>query len=139
MLTPPTLFVSHCHCDTCRRSHAAAFVTWTAVPTAQFEFTGGEDALTRYASSPGVERAFCRHCGSPVSYVSRDATDRVYVPVAVLDTIDQPPDSHVSFEERAAWLAGVVSLPCFRAKSSQPLPSDLGDTPEGRATKPPTT
>ncbi len=123
-ITPPTLFVSHCHCATCRAAHGAAFVTWTAVPNARFVLDDPDHALSRYRSSPDVERGFCSRCGTQMLYQGGGA-DRTYVPVAVLDSIDQPPDSHVSFEERAPWLAGCAALPCCRAKTSEPVTGDL--------------
>jgi hypothetical protein len=120
-LTPPTLFASCCHCETCRRVHAAPFVAWTAVSNERFRLVQGEDLLTPYASSPGVVRAFCRACGVHVSYRGQDAPDRVYVPVALLDGLDRPLDAHVSYEERPAWAAGLHLLPCFVAKGDEPL------------------
>jgi hypothetical protein len=120
-LAPPTLFASYCHCETCRRVHGAPFVAWTAVARDGFRVVSGRDAITEYASSPGVVRAFCRHCGSPIFYKGEMAPDRIYVPVAILDALDRPLDSHVSYEERAPWLAGVHLLPCFHAKSDTPL------------------
>jgi hypothetical protein len=120
-LTPPTLFASYCHCESCRRVHGAPFVAWTAVPRHAFVIASGGEAITEYASSPGVVRTFCRRCGSPLFYEGEAAPDRIYVPVAILDGLDRPLDSHVSYEERAPWLAGIHALPCFEAKSDRPL------------------
>jgi len=119
-LTPPTEFVSHCHCATCRRVHAAPFVTWTAVPPSAYELRAA-DVLRTFDSSPGVRRHFCGRCGSPVAYEA-DGVDKVYVPAALLDRLDRPPDSHVSYEERAPWLADVEALPCFIGKSDRRTP-----------------
>ncbi len=116
----PTLFASHCHCETCRRAHAAAFVTWTAVPVGAL-LIEGEEHLTHHGSSPGVTRSFCAGCGTPMLYRGASTPDRVYLPVAVLEGLDRPVDSHVSYEERVPWLAGVERLPCFRAKTDEPL------------------
>jgi hypothetical protein len=120
-LAPPTLFASYCHCETCRRVHGAPFVAWTAVPRDAFRVTDGGDNLHEYTSSPGVIRAFCSRCGSPISYRADTALDRIYVPVAILDTIDRALESHVSYEERVPWLSGVHTLPCFIAKSETPI------------------
>lgn len=124
----PTVFVSHCHCESCRRAHAAAFVTWTAVPEAAFDVAAGAEHLVGYGSSPGVTRSFCGRCGTPLLY-RMAGLDRVYVPVAVLDGIDRLPDGHVSYEEHVPWLAGVERLPCYRGKSEdEPLPwASTGD------------
>lgn len=120
-LTPPTLFASYCHCSSCRKTHAAPFVAWTAVPNDRFQMVHGEETLTVFASSPGVRRAFCRRCGTHVWYRGDDAPDRVYVPVAVLDWLDRPIEEHVSYEERAAWFSGIERLPCHRGKGDERL------------------
>jgi hypothetical protein len=120
-LTPPTLFASYCHCESCRRTHAAPFVAWTAVPSEAFRLASGDDAVIEHASAPGVVRGFCKNCGTPLFYRGDAAPDRVYVPVAILETLDRPLDSHVSYEERVDWLRGVHALPCFEGKSDRPL------------------
>lgn len=120
-LSPPTLFASYCHCESCRRVHAAPFVAWTAVPREAFQLVAGSASIAEYISSPGTVRAFCRQCGSSLFYRADHALDRTYVPVAILDAIDRPIDSHVSYEEHVPWLAGAHALPCFVGKSDQPL------------------
>jgi len=120
-LSAPTLFASYCHCETCRRVHAAPFVAWTAVHREGFRFASGSSAVSEYASSPGTQRGFCSRCGTPLLYRSEQSLDRIYVPVAILDAIDRPLDSHVSYEERAPWSAGLHALPCFVGKSDAPL------------------
>lgn len=115
-LDPPTLFASYCHCDSCRVTHASPFVGWTAVPNAQLRVTAGEPRLVAYLSSPGVTRSFCGRCGTPMLYRGDDAKDRVYVPVAILDHLDRPMESHVSYEERPEWARGLQRLPCHIGK-----------------------
>lgn len=39
-------------------------------PLDRFELTAGKPAV--YASSPGVERAFCAGCGTPLTYKADD-------------------------------------------------------------------
>jgi hypothetical protein len=101
--------------------HAAPFVAWTAVPRAAFRLVAGSADITEYMSSPGTVRAFCRQCGSSLFYRADQAPDRIYVPVAILDAIDRPLDSHVSYEEHVPWLSGVHTLPCFVGKSDEPM------------------
>ncbi len=117
---PPTTFAGHCHCESCRRAHSAAFVTWTAVHEASFRLTAGEEALRVHASSPGVQRSFCGTCGSPMHYRWTTEPDLVYFPVAALETpIDRPMQMQFSYEEHVPWLEGIEALPCFRAKSRE--------------------
>jgi len=124
-ITPPTLFCAHCHCESCRRAHAAAFVTWTAVDESAFRIVKGEDHIRRYESSEGAFRCFCSHCGTSLFtyYTSRhrtfgDEAGRIYVPVAVVEgPLDRLPSSHVSFEEHVPWFDFSDALPRYRAKS----------------------
>ena len=120
-LTPPTIFASYCHCETCRRVHGAPFVAWTAVGRDAFQIVDGGEALAEYASSQGVVRAFCSRCGSPMFYKGEGTADRIYVPVAILDAIDRPIASHVSYEERVPWIAGIHTIPCFEGKTDKSL------------------
>jgi len=128
-LTPPTELASHCHCESCRRAHAAPLVTWTGLAASQLRFARGEDHLERYESSPGTFRCFCRTCGtSMLSYYTPDSstfgdlTGKVYVPVAVLtEALDREPDSHVSYEEHVPWLEVGAGLPRYRGKGEEPI------------------
>lgn len=122
-VTPPTDFASHCHCESCRRAHAAPFVTWTSVPEARCALLDGAAAVRTYASSPGVLRSFCGTCGTPLFFRGDDAPGRTYVPVATLvDPLDRPIKGHVSYEEHVAWLEGVEQLPCTRGKTGHRVP-----------------
>lgn len=128
-LQPPTEFCSHCHCESCRRAHAAPLVTWTGANAEQFRIISGEHQLERYQSSPGTYRCFCRTCGtSMVCYYTRESASfgdlegKMYVPVAVLtDALDRAPDGHVSFEEHVAWLELSDGLPRYRGKSQDEM------------------
>ena len=48
----------YCHCDSCRKAAGAPVVAWAGVGLGQFEITVGSPEC--YASSPGVERTFCK-------------------------------------------------------------------------------
>lgn len=37
--------IAHCHCETCRKAHGAAFSSIGAVPKAAFRWTRGQDLL----------------------------------------------------------------------------------------------
>ncbi|MGZ7458009.1 GFA family protein [Pseudomonas sp. Ma2-10] len=74
--------INHCHCQTCRKAHAAAF-----------------------ASSPGKLRHFCSVCGSHLM-AERLAPPHVIVRVATLD--DDPkmtPQAHIWTTHDVPWLA----------------------------------
>ncbi|MDY0882930.1 GFA family protein [Dongia soli] len=51
-----------CHCGQCRHWHGHS-ADYSAARTAEMALRG-EGALSWYASSPGAQRGFCRHCGT---------------------------------------------------------------------------
>jgi hypothetical protein len=114
----PTAFCGHCHCSMCRRNHGAAYVTWFAIAGSQLSIDRGEDELTRYVSSPHGSRSFCRRCGSSLFCVSSRHPDVVDIPLANMDApIDRGPESHVYFDDRAAWTAIGDELPRHGGKT----------------------
>ncbi len=121
-LTPPTDMCSHCHCESCRRLHGAAFVTWTSVPDTQLQLATDPDALHWYESSPGVFWGSCAHCAtrlfSRATTPTTDArTDCWYVAVASLDApLDRAPSAHVSIEETVDWFSVNDGLPRYTGK-----------------------
>ena len=54
---------ANCHCSICRKQSGAAFLTGAGLAARRFTWVQGEDLLTRYESSPGVVRIFCKRCG----------------------------------------------------------------------------
>lgn len=118
-ITPPTKMFSHCHCESCRRSHGAAFVSWTSVPNEQFELTLGKDRVSSYESSPGIVWQFCKKCGSSIFQKTRHSPNVTYVVAAsLIDAIDRKPEGHMSFEEKVSWLDVNDELPKYREKTS---------------------
>jgi hypothetical protein len=100
----PSLFCCHCHCDSCRRSHGAAYVTWIGFPAAQVEVIAGADRLRSYESSPGTLRKFCATCGTKVSFESQRWSGEIHLPLALIRTpVDRAPQRNVFVEERVAW------------------------------------
>ena len=89
-LRAPPEAVFLCHCRSCQEAQGAAFNLSAPVPRGAFVLLSGEALLSRYESSPGKNRVFCRRCGSPVY------AERLDTPVRVL---------------RAALLHNVRALP----------------------------
>ena len=56
--------IGHCHCQTCRKTHSAAFASTALTPYDEFRWTKGEDTVTSIESSPGKLRYFCPKCGT---------------------------------------------------------------------------
>lgn len=102
--------VSHCHCQTCRKAHAAAFNTSAGVLREYFRWTQGEDVLSHFESSPGKLRHFCSRCGS---HLMAERTDKPHVVLRVATLDEDPglrPIQHIWTSHRAEWL-GYEGLP----------------------------
>ena len=112
----PTLFCGHCHCSMCRRPHGASFVTWTAVPPAQFRITSGEEFLSTYESSRLGRRQFCSRCGSQMFcwHAGEDGASPKMIDVTVASLegdIDRRPEMHCFYDSRAGWTEVHDDLP----------------------------
>ena len=102
---------AHCHCETCRKSHSAAFSTVMGVPKQAFSWLIGEDQLSGYESSAGKTRYFCKNCGSQL-IASRDSTDYVLIRVGSLDTkLKEKPQAHFWCSDGASWYDPKEALP----------------------------
>ena len=95
--------VTHCHCSMCRKAHGAPFASYTGVPAKRFEWLSGEDTITRYESSPGMERTFCSGCGSVTPYSFGD--DRMGIPAAVVGVgaEELQVSAHIFVAYKASW------------------------------------
>ena len=103
--------MGHCHCETCRKAHGAAFSTVMGVPNESFRWTKGEDQLSGYESSPAKVRYFCRHCGSQL-IANRDTTDYVLIRVGSIDTpLTERPKVHFWCSDGASWYDPSEQLP----------------------------
>lgn len=108
----PSKWVSHCHCDYCRRAHGAPFVTWAAFPSEQFSLEPGSESLTWYESSAGAKRGFCAVCGSPMLFQSVRWPGEMHVARALFsDPLDQEPSEHASYASHVPWLNVNDDLP----------------------------
>ena len=112
-----------CHCNTCRRASAAPSVAWLTFPFASFALVSGR--LQTFQSSPGVRRAFCGTCGSPLTYESDREPGTVDVTTVSLDNPDRfPPTREVWLDHKLAWEQTNASLAHCAQGSSAPSVSD---------------
>lgn len=103
-----------CHCSRCRKANGSAFATNAPVNTADFHLIHGQDALAEYQSSPGVFRAFCGKCGSPL-YSRRPAMPELLrLRIGTLDTpIEGRPTAHIFVGSKAEWCEILDELPQY--------------------------
>lgn len=106
--------VVSCHCSMCRKATGAAFRTRASVAAAEFRWLEGERLVSRFASSPGEERTFCRVCGSTLPTFFRNRPGEIGLPLGTLD--DDPgvrPSAHVWVDSKAPWYDITDELPRY--------------------------
>ena len=95
--------VVNCHCTMCRKTSAAAFVTWLVVTPDSFKYVQGTPAILK--SSLQGTRHFCPDCGTPLTFQS---TDRVTDIDVTTGSLDEPnnyiPRAAVHEESKLKWL-----------------------------------
>ena len=107
--TPP-LTVAYCHCADCRRWTGAPVAAFAAFERAALTATPAFGAPAVH--NPGVERWNCAACGSPLAARVDYIADQVYVPLGLLDQIDNmPPQLHSHAEKAPPWLHLADDLP----------------------------
>ena len=126
--------VAYCHCASCRRHTGAPVVAWVAYESHQVRYSKGKRKI--YNSSPGVERAFCGECGTPLTWEgeSRRFAGKLITEFHI-STLDDPltyvPDRHWFDSERLAWFDIADSLPRYRELDGQGIePDHNGPTAE---------
>ncbi|HZT21085.1 MAG TPA: GFA family protein [Dongiaceae bacterium] len=104
------IWVSHCHCESCRRATSAAFASFAGFERGRFEIIAGDPAIHR--SSPGVERRFCRRCGSQLTYEgARWPTETHILLCSLEDPGEFTPTAHVHTDEQLPWVHLADGLP----------------------------
>lgn len=111
----------NCHCSMCRKATGAAFRSRARIRTAAFRWVAGEPLLTRYESSPGQVRTFCRVCGSTLVTLFPSSPQEIALAMGTLD--DDPGDKprfHVYVDSKAPWHDITDSLPRFATTPEPP-------------------
>jgi hypothetical protein len=106
--------VRYCHCSRCRRATGSAFSANTRVHANDFRVLVGRSSIREYEENPGVFRAFCAVCGSPI-YARLDREPE-YVRIRLggfSGDIDVRVTSHVWVSSRASWHQIDDSLPRY--------------------------
>ena len=113
--------VVFCHCSRCRKASGTAFAAHADVRRKYWRFVTGEELIREFESSPGVFRAFCRRCGSPI-YSRRDGAPDVLR--LRLGIVNGDPGrrslAHCWVGSKAAWFDITDTLPQFAAGPDAP-------------------
>jgi hypothetical protein len=119
------VFVSHCHCQRCRRHSGALFVTHAGLPLEGFNWLRGEP--TYWRSSKAFDRGFCAKCGSTIAGLYLDDPSIVVIPIGTLDDVEKvAADRHIVTESQVSWLKIDDELPRYARLSPGYEHLDLG-------------
>jgi hypothetical protein len=112
--TGESVRVINCHCRSCRKHTGAPAATLAVYKVDQVEFSGDERKV--YTSSPGVGRAFCAKCGTPLTWetVFRDLGPLCSLHISTFDNPDAlMPTAHSFYSERISWFDIADNLPRY--------------------------
>ena len=110
----PSLWVGHCHCESCRRASGSVMTTFAGFRPAQVVFTGAPPS--RHTTDDGVTRSFCGQCGSPVSYELAARDNEIHLHLGLFDDLEPlKPANHSFLEEKVSWLRADEHLPAAPA------------------------
>jgi hypothetical protein len=108
--------ISHCHCAMCRKQHGAVMGSYVGVPWQGFEWTEGSELVTAYQSSPGIERTFCRTCGSTLQWIDRSDEERFGLAAGTLDSDPgELSGVHIFVASKAPWFEITDPLPQYES------------------------
>ena len=89
----------------CQKQHGAAFAPYANVASSELHIVQGAGAITRYASSALVERAFCKVCGSNLTWKMEGDSDRIAVALGTFDTPYEGKVTHdLHLDSKPGWL-----------------------------------
>ena len=117
LMSEPT-HASICHCRMCQKAFGNYFAPLTGVPRKDLVWTKGEPGI--FKSSELVERGFCRHCGTPLSFRYLEK-DRISVSIGSLDEPERVRvEAQYGIESRLAAVATLHELPGETTEASTP-------------------
>ncbi|MGE0625946.1 MAG: GFA family protein [Pseudomonadales bacterium] len=114
------LWAAYCHCESCRRCTGAPVAAYVGFPETAVTFEPEPPPV--FASSPGVRRAYCERCSTPLAYAAESYPGEIHL---FRSNFDAPADfemtRHVLYDEREADFEVHDDLPRYGAASRQPV------------------
>lgn len=115
-----------CHCRMCQRATGGVFAALAGAPKPDFSWTKGEPA--EFASSNLATRAFCRDCGTPLSFSYKGGGGHFYVTIGSLDDPEAAPiERQFGTESRISWVTCFDRIPGERTGESAEAAAFLSD------------
>lgn len=92
-----------CHCSDCRRFSGSASSAMAGIPSDEFRFTSGLDAVKQYAKTEHTTLAFCGTCGSSL-YAAKTQRGMIHLRLGTLDEAPSlGPQFHSYVASKAEW------------------------------------
>ncbi|MEZ5994514.1 MAG: GFA family protein [Hyphomonadaceae bacterium] len=92
-----------CHCRMCQRATGGLLAALAGAPKDAFAWTRGEPGV--FASSNLATRAYCRDCGTPLSFSYNQPEARFYVTIGSLDDPESAPIiMQYGVESKLGWV-----------------------------------
>ena len=108
-----------CHCRMCQRAVGGAFALLAGGKKENFAWTKGEAAF--YESSNVAKRAYCRDCGTPLTFAYDMPEARIYVTIGSLDAPEAAPIlKQYGVESRLPWVQFCESAPGEETGAASP-------------------
>jgi hypothetical protein len=104
----PYTHSSVCYCGMCQKASGGPFMVFVRFPADKVQWS---KPLPVFASSPRVERGFCRDCGTPLTYRRIDSHNISVTANSLDDPAAIQPTSRFSVEREVPWCATLANLP----------------------------
>jgi hypothetical protein len=99
-----------CHCRMCQRATGGLFAALAGAPRSEFAWTKGQPGV--FASSNLATRAYCRDCGTPLSFSYNLPEATFYVTIGSLDDPGAAPiGRQFGIESRIPWVRFCEDVP----------------------------
>jgi hypothetical protein len=117
--TAPLENAHACHCRMCQRAVGGAFALLAGGKKEKFAWTKGEPAF--YASSNVAKRAYCRDCGTPLTFAYDMPEARIYVTIGSLDDANAASIIiQYGVESRLDWVRFCEGIPSEQTGAASP-------------------
>jgi hypothetical protein len=107
------LLFNTCYCENCQKNSGTGYTTQLQIEPNAFQWDAGEEEISRYESSPGINRAFCSRCGSRLPQQNLNGV--VSVPTGTLDADPGvTPEINIYTDSKRRWATidgSIESLP----------------------------
>jgi len=106
--------VRYCHCKKCRRGNGTAFSSNASVQKTQWTLEGPRDKVTEFEHKPGMFKAFCSTCGSPLYARSSQDPNDIRIRLGGFEgKLGVNITGHVWTSSKATWYTIEDSIPCY--------------------------